>query len=156
MVPIVCQYVINSSSSNYLTLSTYSSIIAMYGLILLIVQSLLCSYSTVTYSNSLLLSEHYSLIVYKAFGCLKASPWAPFLVIKWIHIAHVACSVVTSNSHTTLWSYLHVITQAVLAILSLLFDLTLIIIKFDLCNFDLPPISKLICLPKIIIHSSMC
>jgi len=73
MILNVHYYVIYSSLQGYLTLSTYSSVIAMYGLILTIVQSLLCSYFTVTYSNCLLLFWYYSLISCRAFGCFKPS-----------------------------------------------------------------------------------
>jgi len=77
MISNVGYCAISSSSSYYLILFVYSFVIAMYGLILLTVQSLLSSYFTITYSNSLLLSKHHSLIVYKAFSHFKPSEWEP-------------------------------------------------------------------------------
>jgi len=77
MISNVHYVAISSSSLDYLTLFAYNSVIAMYGLILLIVQSLLSSYFTATYSISLLLFKHHSLIICKAFGRFRPNHWKP-------------------------------------------------------------------------------
>ena len=65
-------------------------------------------------------------------------------------------SIVTSCWHIILWSWLHVVTQIILEILSLLVQSILLMINNDLCYFHLPAVLKFICLPKTSIYYRMC
>jgi len=65
-------------------------------------------------------------------------------------------SIVTSCWHTILWPWLYVVTEVILAILSLLAQHILLTINNDLCYFNLPAVSKFMCLPKTSIYCRMC
>jgi len=65
-------------------------------------------------------------------------------------------SIITFNWNTTLLPCLHVITQVIFVILSLLVEPILFLLNNDLHCFHLPAVSGLICLPRPFINSSMC
>jgi len=98
--------------------------------------------------NSLLLTKHYSRTVCKAFGCCKPIHWEPF---QQLNGAYCSCfySILRSSWHATLWPWLHISTQVILVILSLLIEPLLLLINNDLCHSHLPVVSKLICLLKL-------
>jgi len=133
------------------TLFTYSSVIALCGFILLMVQLLLCSYLTVAYYNSLCLFGYYSLIVYTK--PLLASDLVIEHPFQCLMDPYYLCfySIVISNWHTTLLSCLLVAIQVIFVFLSLL-----VMLNNYLYYFHLPVVSELICLPKSCIICTMC
>ena len=129
-----------SFSLEYLTLSTHTSDITLCGLIPLTAQSLICLYFTVIYTNSLLLFEHYLFVVYvkslAALDLVIEHPLNNQMDPYWTCFY----SIETSNWHTTLLSCLHVITQVILVISSLLVKPFLFMINNALYCLHLPAI----------------
>ena len=123
-------------------------------LILLAAQSSQCSYFY-CYLLELFAS------IWALFICCLQSHWLlqilPLSVLSAINVSllFVCYSTVTSCWHTTLWPWLHVVIQVILAILSFLVQPSLVTINNDLCYFHLQAVLKFICLPKTSIYCKL-